>query len=90
MVRWHMQILYVTKGLPFANIKDMLKQVPLEEIVFCLCDRLGRGEMEEGMIREEENVKLFAEICNFLSRIDINKTSRMLVINLNTCWFYIL
>ena len=69
MVRWHADTI-CHKGSAFANIKDMLKQVPLEEIVLLsLCDRLGRGEMEEGMIRKKKKCKTFAEICkSFLSR----------------------
>ena len=65
MVRWHMQILYVVKNLPFANIKGMLSQVPLEEIaLLSLCDRMGRGEMDnEKILEEEENVRIFIEKC---------------------------
>jgi tRNA nucleotidyltransferase (CCA-adding enzyme) len=65
MVRWHMQILYVVKELPFANIEEMLKQVPLHEIaLLCYCDRLGRGAMtEETRKAEEENVKAFIKKC---------------------------
>ena len=32
LVRWHMQLLFVTKKLPFADIKSMLKDVPVNEI----------------------------------------------------------
>ena len=65
MVRWHMQILYVVKNLPFANIKGMLSQVPIEEIaLLSLCDRMGRGEMDnEKILEEEENVRVFIEKC---------------------------
>jgi tRNA nucleotidyltransferase (CCA-adding enzyme) len=66
MVRWHMQTLFVVKELPFANIKLMLSEVPLEEIaLLSLCDRLGRGEMTERKIKEEkENVRIFIEKCS--------------------------
>jgi tRNA nucleotidyltransferase (CCA-adding enzyme) len=65
MVRWHMQILYVVKGLPFANIGEMLRQVPLEEIaLLCFCDRMGRGHADEQKVKaEEENVRIFKEKC---------------------------
>jgi putative nucleotidyltransferase with HDIG domain len=65
MVRWHMQILYVVKDLPFANIKEMLHQVPLEEItLLSYCDRMGRGDMDdEKRKEEEENVRIFLEKC---------------------------
>ncbi|MDT8718731.1 HDIG domain-containing protein [Clostridium sp. 19966] len=54
MTRWHMQPLFVTKSLPFADIKSMLKEVKLQEIsLFSLCDRLGRGDMDKEKEREE-------------------------------------
>jgi len=65
MVRWHMQILFVVRKLPFADIDKMLKEVSLREIVLLsLCDRLGRGNMNE-QIRETEidNVKIFLQQC---------------------------
>ena len=46
MVRWHMQILHVVNGLPFANIEKMVSEVSINEIALLgLCDRLGRGEL---------------------------------------------
>ncbi|MEL1134299.1 HD domain-containing protein [Desulfitobacterium sp. THU1] len=55
MVRWHMQILFVVKGLPFANVKKMAAEVSIEEIALLgLCDRLGRGEMNQEKKQEEE------------------------------------
>lgn len=66
LVRWHMQILYVVKNLPFANIKKMLSETNLNDVsLLSLCDRLGRGNMTESMISEEEkNLKIFIEKCN--------------------------
>ena len=65
LVRWHMQILFVTKDLPFANIEDMLSQVSLEEIsLFSLCDRLGRGHMtQDKIVEEQKNVQAFKTKC---------------------------
>ncbi|SHN83033.1 HDIG domain-containing metalloprotein [Desulfitobacterium chlororespirans] len=55
MVRWHMQILFVVKGLPFANVKKMAAEVSIEEIALLgFCDRLGRGEMTPLKKQEEE------------------------------------
>ncbi|WP_041219850.1 HDIG domain-containing metalloprotein [Desulfitobacterium dichloroeliminans] len=55
MVRWHMQILFVVKGLPFANVKKMAAEVSVEEIALLgFCDRLGRGEMTQEKKQEEE------------------------------------
>lgn len=58
LVRWHMQILYVTKDLPQADIKSMKKQVPTNDIALLgLCDRLGRGNVD--IRREMENISIF-------------------------------
>lgn len=65
MVRWHMQILFVTKGLPFADIRKMASEVFIDEIALLgLCDRLGRGEMTLDKRQEEEKgIKNFLEKC---------------------------
>lgn len=65
LVRWHMQILFVTKGLPFADIKRMAAEVSLEEIALLgFCDRLGRGKMCNEKRQEElRNVQKFLEKC---------------------------
>lgn len=65
MVRWHMQILYANKKLPYANIDKMLTEVPLGEIaLLSLCDRLGRGNMNVITQQAElANVKSFLEQC---------------------------
>lgn len=65
LVRWHMQILFVNKNLPYANIKDMINETSVSEIALLgECDRLGRGGMTQGKIMEEEkNIELFAKKC---------------------------
>lgn len=65
MVRWHMQILFVVKKLPFAEIDRMVAEVPLGEIaLLSLCDRLGRGDMNEYVIKEEMgNLEYFLKKC---------------------------
>jgi tRNA nucleotidyltransferase (CCA-adding enzyme) len=65
LVRWHMQILFVVKGLPFAHIRQMASEVPIEEVaLFGLCDRLGRGELTDRKVAEEkESVGLFVKKC---------------------------
>ncbi|KUG03344.1 trna nucleotidyltransferase, cc-adding [hydrocarbon metagenome] len=65
MVRWHMQILFVVKKLPFADIDQMISEVsPGEIALLSLCDRLGRGEMTEEMrLIELENMKHFISKC---------------------------
>lgn len=65
MVRWHMQILFVVKNLPFADLDGMMAEVPLGEIsLLSLCDRLGRGNMNEDLIKGEiENLQYFLNKC---------------------------
>jgi len=65
MVRWHMQILFVVKDLPFADIDRMIAEVPLGEIaLLSLCDRLGRGELNEAAKQKEmDNLRVFMQKC---------------------------
>ena len=43
MVKYHMHMLYVLKGLPFGNPRQMVKDVDIHDIaLLCRCDRLGR------------------------------------------------
>jgi putative nucleotidyltransferase with HDIG domain len=65
LVRWHMQILFVVKDLPYANIEKMMNEVDLEEIgLISLCDRFGRGNMTgEKLAKEKRNVQIFIDKC---------------------------
>ena len=65
MVRWHMQILFVTKGLPFADIERMASEVSIDEVALLgLCDRLGRGGMTpDKKLEEEKSIVTFLEKC---------------------------
>ena len=65
MCRWHMQILFVVRGLPFADIESMASEVPIDEIALLgLCDRLGRGGMTAERIEEEEgHIREFLSKC---------------------------
>lgn len=75
MVRWHMQILYVTKDLPFTDIDKMAAEVSVNEIALLgLCDRLGRGDVTiEKMQEEEKDIKIFLEKC----REHLGKTNKV-------------
>ena len=66
LVRWHMQTLFVTKNLPFSNVEEMRSDISIKEIaLLSLCDRLGRGDMNETKICEEkENIKSFIKKCD--------------------------
>lgn len=58
LVRYHMQILFVVKGLPFAEVEQMKRETDLREIALLgLCDRLGRKGADRR--QEEENIRLF-------------------------------
>jgi len=58
LVRWHMQILHVVKSLPFADIKSMKEQAPINDVALLgLCDRLGRLGADKK--EEEENIRIF-------------------------------
>lgn len=60
LVRYHMHVLYVEKGLPFADVTGMSEQTDVGEVALLgLCDRLGRlGSDRES---EENNIKLFLQ-----------------------------
>lgn len=66
LVRWHMQPLYVSKGLPFAQKEEMNAQVSIDEVaLFSLCDRLGRGGLTEDRINhEKEELEKFLFRCH--------------------------
>jgi putative nucleotidyltransferase with HDIG domain len=65
MARWHMQILFVVKNLPFAETEKMISEVSIDEMaLLSMCDRLGRGNMTEEKAEEEkENVRIFKQKC---------------------------
>lgn len=58
LIRWHMQILFVQKDLPFQSIEQMLKEVdPYELALLGYCDRVGR--LNPDREKEKENIELF-------------------------------
>lgn len=63
LVRWHMQSLFVTKNLKYQNVDAMLEEVKVNDIVLVsLSDRLGRGNLKSGEIREtEKQISIFKE-----------------------------
>ncbi len=62
LVRWHMQILFVVNGLPFADIAAMKQQTDVNEVALLgLCDRFGRLHCDRQ--KEAENVHLFLKKC---------------------------
>ena len=60
LVRWHMQILFVTKDLPYGDIENMRKNTDLEELALLgLCDRMGRTGAD--LSEEQKNINLFLD-----------------------------
>jgi len=60
LVRWHMQLLYVVKDLPYQDKVAMLKEVNLQDIALLgWCDRMGRKYANP--VEEEKNIYLFQE-----------------------------
>ncbi len=60
LVRWHMQILYVNKSLPFADIPAMKREANIADVaLLCLCDRLGRAGANRK--EEEKAARIFLE-----------------------------
>ncbi|NLP34949.1 MAG: HDIG domain-containing protein [Clostridiales bacterium] len=67
LVRYHMHMLYILKKLPFADIKNLLKEVDINEMaLLSLCDRLGRTGAD---IAEEE-----ANYERYLKELELAKS----------------
>jgi len=65
LIRWHMQILFVVKNMPFADIKTMKKEVDIKEVALLgFCDRLGRLNVDRE--KEDENIRIFLDKCGKL------------------------
>ncbi len=66
LVRWHMQPLFYDKNLKFFKPQDMINDVEYKEIaLLSLCDRLGRGNLDEDKIKhEKESIEKFKEYFN--------------------------
>lgn len=63
LVRYHMQILYVVKDMPFKDIAGIRGNSDVAEIALLgLCDRLGRTGVDSDF--EEEQIKMFIQKCN--------------------------
>jgi hypothetical protein len=62
LVRWHMQPLFVIKGLPFADIGQMKNETSVRDVaLLSFCDRLGR--LGAGRAAEEETIRRFLSRC---------------------------
>lgn len=67
LVRWHMQILYVSKSMSFADIEGMKRDTDPEEIALLgYCDRMGRLNVDEK--KEREHLREFLRKCESLDK----------------------
>lgn len=54
LVKYHMHHIYILKNLPFKNMKGLLEEVPLKEIILLFwADKLGRGNINK---KSKENI----------------------------------
>lgn len=69
LIRWHMQILYVTKSMRFADIEAMVNDIDFNEVALLgYCDRMGRLNPDQQM--EEENIELFLKKCRLFHHVN--------------------
>ncbi len=62
LIRYHMQVLFVVKKLPFAEVGEMKENTDAAEVALLgLCDRLGR--LHADIAEEKAAVRRFMEIC---------------------------
>jgi len=62
LIRYHMQILFVVKDLPFADLEGIKQNGDINDIALLgLCDRLGRLGVDRK--QEKNNIRLFIEKC---------------------------
>ncbi|SHI60570.1 HDIG domain-containing protein [Clostridium cavendishii DSM 21758] len=65
LVRYHMQYLYVSKRLPFSDIKAMSENSNPEDIaLLSLCDRFGRGKLSKSQKED-----MLSDINKFLKQV---------------------
>ncbi|MBP1736969.1 MAG: putative superfamily hydrolase [Oscillospiraceae bacterium] len=58
LVRYHMHVLYVVKGLPFADLPGMKRSVDSGEVALLgLCDRMGRTAFDAE--KEQRDIEFF-------------------------------
>lgn len=62
LIRYHMQILFVVKDLPFADIEGLRLNTDIKELALLgLCNRLGRKGQDS--FQEKKNIELFLKKC---------------------------
>ena len=64
LIKYHMHFLYIQKNLPFANEKEMLENVDINDMTLLfLCDRLGRGGLNK-----DDKLEIIASMHEFLEK----------------------
>ena len=62
LIRYHMQMLFVVKNMPYADVQGMKQSTDIKEVALLgLCDRLGR--LHADLATEQANVRLFLKKC---------------------------
>ncbi|WP_330655953.1 hypothetical protein [Diplocloster modestus] len=70
LVRYHMQILFVSKGMEHAQLTEMKRRIDIREAALLgLCDRIGRTGIHEE--KEKESVRNFLIACGESQATDI-------------------
>ncbi|WP_315079698.1 HDIG domain-containing metalloprotein [uncultured Clostridium sp.] len=66
LIRWHMQSLFVVKNTRFQDVEGILKDVDVDDIgLVSLCDRLGRGGLNDSSIEQTKNdIEFFKKVLN--------------------------
>jgi len=71
LVRYHMQILFVVKDMPFKDLAGIWENSDVGEIALLgLCDRLGRTGASRDF--EEEQIRMFVRKCDDYQRGEKN------------------
>ena len=85
MVRYHMHSLYIAKDLPFGDIKGMLSNVEMHDMILLFfADKIGRGEFSKDNIE-----RVTSEVLDVISileekyNLDLSETVKKLVKLLN-------
>lgn len=67
LIRYHMQVFFVVKDLPFADMKGLKLNTDIKELALLgLCNRLGRQGSDKA--KEEKNIELFFRKCEVSKR----------------------
>ncbi|MBN1069301.1 HDIG domain-containing protein [Clostridium botulinum] len=66
LIRWHMQSLFVVKNTRYQDIEGILRDISVDDIALVsLCDRLGRGGLDDSLIEQTKNdIEFFKKVLN--------------------------